>query len=202
VFLNHLGIPVADLSFDGPYGVYHSAYDNHNWVSRIGDPGFAYHAALVRLWGVAALRLANDPVIPLDVVAYADRIAKFVKDAQRSGPTSDDLRRSVAALSQAARAAGDEGAALAKSSDASAIADLNSRLMAFERAFIDPAGIPNRPWYRHQLFAPKFTYAAEVLPAVTEAAESGDPARLAEAQRQLGRALGRAAAALGPRASK
>ena len=27
------------LSFGGPYGVYHSIYDNHNWVARIGDPG-------------------------------------------------------------------------------------------------------------------------------------------------------------------
>src|SRR5512134_4088010 len=55
VFLNHLGIPVADLSFDGPYGVYHSVYDNHHWVARVGDPGFVYHAALVRVWGLAAL---------------------------------------------------------------------------------------------------------------------------------------------------
>ncbi len=65
VFLNFLGIPVADLSFDGPYGVYHSVYDNHNWVSRIGDPGFHYHAALVKLWGLATLRLASADSLPI-----------------------------------------------------------------------------------------------------------------------------------------
>jgi N-acetylated-alpha-linked acidic dipeptidase len=27
VFLNFLGVPIADLTFDGPYGVYHSIYD-------------------------------------------------------------------------------------------------------------------------------------------------------------------------------
>src|SRR5262249_33507042 len=32
VFLNFLGVPIADVSFTGPYGVYHSIYDNHLWV--------------------------------------------------------------------------------------------------------------------------------------------------------------------------
>ena len=54
MFLNFLGVPVADMSFRGPYGVYHSIYDNHNWVARIGDPGFRYHAALVQHLGVDA----------------------------------------------------------------------------------------------------------------------------------------------------
>ena len=89
VFLNHLGIPVADLSFDGPYGVYHSIYDNHNWVSRIGDPGFRYHLALVQLWGVIALRLANADSVPLDYEPYAARIAEFLKQIERRWPAKD-----------------------------------------------------------------------------------------------------------------
>ena len=55
VFLNHLGVPVVDLSFKGPYGVYHSIYDNHAGSRGFGDPGFRYHAALVQLWGLVAL---------------------------------------------------------------------------------------------------------------------------------------------------
>ena len=80
-FLNFLGIPVADLAFEGPYGVYHSIYDTHQWVSRFGDPGFRYHSALVQLWGVAALRLANADVLPLDPEAAAGRIVNYVDDA-------------------------------------------------------------------------------------------------------------------------
>ncbi len=196
VFLNHLGIPVADLSFDGPYGVYHSAYDNHNWVSRIGDPGFLYHAALVRIWGAAALRLANDAVVPLDVAAYADRIDEFVRESARAAPITDELRQAVVALQRSARQASREADRVKVSGDRAAAARLNERLVAFERAFVDPAGIPGRPWYRHQLFAPKFTYAAEVLPSLTEAGESRDPARIATAQAQIARALRRAAAVL------
>ncbi|HXH07770.1 MAG TPA: M28 family metallopeptidase, partial [Vicinamibacterales bacterium] len=78
VFLNFLCVPVADLSFDGPYGVYHSIYDNHHWVARIGDPGFRYHAAMVRLWGALALRLANADVPPLDYRPSAELVARFV----------------------------------------------------------------------------------------------------------------------------
>ena len=44
VFLNFLRNPIADLTFDGPYGVFHSIYDSFTWVDRVGDPGYYYHA--------------------------------------------------------------------------------------------------------------------------------------------------------------
>ena len=62
VFLNHLGRPVVNLGFAGDYGVYHSAYDDHWWMVNVGDPAFAYHAALTRIWGVVAMRLANSDI--------------------------------------------------------------------------------------------------------------------------------------------
>ena len=83
VFLNFLGVPVADLSFEGPYGVYHSLYDNHAWVATIGDPGFRYHATLVQFWGLAALRLAGADVVPLDYEPYARRVGEFAADVER-----------------------------------------------------------------------------------------------------------------------
>ena len=194
VFLNHLGVPIADLSFDGPYGVYHSAYDNHHWVSRIGDPGFAYHAALVKIWGLAAWHLANAEVLPLDVAAYADRVAEFVKEAERLTPVTPELRAAVARLQAAARETMARAARVRQAGDAREKAQLNRRLTDFERAFLDPAGLPGRPWYRHQLYAPKFTYAAEVLPALTEAAELPAAQRDATAaQARIARAITRAA---------
>jgi N-acetylated-alpha-linked acidic dipeptidase len=65
--------------------------------------------------------------------------------------------------------------------------------MRVERDLLDPSGIPGRPWYRHLIFAPKFTYAPEVLPGVAEAVRTGDPARIAGAIRALTNALQRAA---------
>src|SRR5207248_5279738 len=89
VFLNFLGIPVLDMSFSGPYGVYHSIYDNHVWMSKFGDPGFRYHAAMTRLWGVIALRLTNADVVPLDYTAYGARLSEFVEEVTRETAARD-----------------------------------------------------------------------------------------------------------------
>ncbi|HEY7475652.1 MAG TPA: M28 family metallopeptidase [Vicinamibacterales bacterium] len=194
VFLNFLGIPIADLSFDGPYGVYHSVYDNHNWVARIGDPGFRYHAAMVRVWGLLALRLANADVLPLDYEAYAGRIREFI-DAidRRYAAELEPARVAAERLASAASAAARDMEAARSSGSA---AEVNRRLIAAERAFLDPEGIPGRPWYRHQIYAPKFTYAPELLPAVAEAVQAGDPAAVARQAARLAAALDRAAAVL------
>jgi N-acetylated-alpha-linked acidic dipeptidase len=203
VFLNFLGVPVADMTFTGPYGVYHSVYDNHLWVQKFGDPGFLRHAAMTRVWGVMALRLANADVVPLDYRAAADRVREFVKETlDAAGPAEKDalqlLAGSVDRFASAADAAGTRMDTLlaADAPDRRATALLDEALMKTERAFLDPAGIPGRPWYRHLLFAPKPTYAPEVLPGVTEALEAGDRTRLHTQVAQLARALDRAAATL------
>jgi N-acetylated-alpha-linked acidic dipeptidase len=196
VFLNFLGIPIADLTFDGPYGVYHSAYDNHHWVARIGDPGFRYHVALVQLWGLAALRLANADVLPLDVTAYAVRLSEFAKEVAPAGAGGDRLSAAVRRLEEAAgRFDSDIRRALSQG-DRALVSSINNRLMRFERALLDPSGIPGRPWYRHQIFAPKFTYAAELLPALAEARTSGSPEAIARAEMRVAAAIDRAAVVL------
>jgi N-acetylated-alpha-linked acidic dipeptidase len=203
VFLNFLGIPVADLSFDGPYGVYHSIYDNHRWVATIGDPGFRYHATLVQLWGLLALRLAQADVIPLDYVPYAERVAEFGREVGRrwvaAGDTTDRLAEVRAAAAEF-RAAAEIFNTRARNAltkfDTSVIPTLNRQLIAVERALLDPAGLPGRSWYRHLVYAPKFTYAPEVLPGVAEAVDGGDHARAMAQADRLAQALRRAAATL------
>jgi N-acetylated-alpha-linked acidic dipeptidase len=74
--------------------------------------------------------------------------------------------------------------------------------MHTERAFLDTAGLPGRPWYRHMLFAPKPTYSAEVLPGVAEALTGGNRRSLDEQVARLAAALDRAAAALDSRADR
>ena len=73
---------------------------------------------------------------------------------------------------------------------------LNRRLLAVERAFLEREGIPGRPWYRHQIYAPKFTYAPELLPAVSEALDAGDQSRAAMQATRLAETIRRAAATL------
>ena len=212
VFLNFVGMPIADLSFDGPYGVYHSVYDDHQWVSRIGDPGFRYHVALVQLWGVVAMRLANADLPPLDPRAYAARVREYVDQVDRrwldaggsaAGPDAPARSAELAPVREAAdrfaaaaaRAAADAARALG-SGDGGALDALGRRLRSVESALLDPDGIPGRPWYRHQIYAPKYTYAPELLPGVTEAVDAGDALEVRRQAERLAAALDRAAAAL------
>ncbi len=205
VFLNHLGVPVADLSFDGPYGVYHSIYDNHNWVSRIGDPGFRYHVALVQLWGIIAMRLAGGDAVPLDYEPYATRIMEFARAVERRWPVKREagsgdefgrIQRAAEELRAAAAAANRRREDALSRIDRTALAAIDRQVMAAERALLDSDGIPERPWYRHLIYAPKFTYRPEVLPGVAEAVDGQDSSRLAQQIGRLVTALNRATAAL------
>jgi N-acetylated-alpha-linked acidic dipeptidase len=198
VFLNHLGIPIADLSFDGPYGVYHSIYDNHNWVAKIGDPGFLYHVALVQLWGVAAMRLAEADVIPLDYAPYASAIARFAAELKggRTHGEFADLEAAIAEMEAAAKALNTARASALRSGNPAEARAVNEKLLQVERALLDPAGIPNRPWYRHQIYAPKHTYAPELLPGVAEALEAQDDTRARKQLHALTAAVRRAAAVM------
>jgi len=204
VFLNFLGVPIADMTFTGPYGVYHSVYDNHLWMQKFGDPGFLRHAAMARLWGVLATRLANADVVPLDYRATAERVREYVRETvDRSDASQNDALRPLAGavdrFARAAQAAGSRIDALlaADAADPGTTARFDAALMKTERAFLDPSGLPGRPWYRHQLFAPKPTYAPEVLPGVTEALAAANRALVETEVTVLVRALDRATGQLG-----
>ena len=207
VFLNLLGVPIVDMSFTGPYGVYHSVYDNHLWMQRFGDPGFVRHTRMTRVWGVMALRLANADILPLDYRATSSRIREFVTETTEAAREDDraalrPLAAAAAKLEIAAAACGSRIDALLAhdAPDGAATAALDRALIRTERAFLDPAGIPNRPWYRHLIYAPKATYAPEVLPGVTEALEAADRnrTRLDAEVARLAAAINRAAAILSP----
>jgi len=203
VFLNFLGVPIADMTFTGPYGVYHSVYDNHIWMQKFGDPGFLRHVAMTRVWGVTALRLANADILPLDYRATADRVREFVNETiDAAGASQKDALRPLTGAadrfaSAAAAAGGRIDALLATDApDRRSAALLDDTLIKTERAFLDAAGLPSRPWYRHLLFAPKPTYAPEVLPGVTESLEVHDSKQLVTQVARLVTALGHAAALL------
>lgn len=203
VFLNFIGVPIADLSFNGPYGVYHSVYDNHAWVQKFGDPGFRYQLTMTRLWGIIALRLANADVLPIDYRPYASRVRDFVEELRSNQPAQRRsslllLREAASRFAKAADAAGGRiDTILASSGETDArLASINKALMAAERAFISVDGLKGRPWYRHLVYAPKPSYAAEILPGVAEAITTGEPRRVAEELERLVAALDRASAIL------
>jgi N-acetylated-alpha-linked acidic dipeptidase len=201
VFLNHLGIPVADLGFRGPYGVYHSLYDTHMFVARIADPGFRYHRALVQAWGLMALRLAEADAVPLDVDATSRALLAFITAAgQRLPSGAGDVLADARAATRELAAAADRFSrardeALARG-DGVKLARVNRTAIQFERAFLDPVGLPGRPWYRHLVHAPAFTYHPQILPGIVAAEQSGDHRQLGVEAARLAAAIRRAAASL------
>ena len=180
VFLNYLGIPIVDMAFDGPYGVYHSQYDDYYWMAHIGDPGFRYMTAMAEVWGRLALRLANADVYPLDFALYADRVDGFLTAIQQQPGVAEnlDLAPALDAVAAWKREAGQLNQAIARElerpGEGARLQEVNELLLSAEKAFLLEQGIPNRPWFKHALYAPRYTYAAMSLPGVQEAVDAGD----------------------------
>ena len=180
VFLNFVGMPVLGLQFDGPYGVYHSAYDDFFWMNHFGDPGYRYHTLMSQLWGVLALRLANADLLPFDFASYASNIRQFVNELSQGKDLSQlDLKPVLDAIDdfEAAGKRLDDSASRALASgpiDAKLAATINHGAMQVERNWLNPDGIPGRPWFKHILYGARFTYAHLELPGLTEAVEKQD----------------------------
>jgi N-acetylated-alpha-linked acidic dipeptidase len=51
---------------------------------------------------------------------------------------------------------------------------INHGMMQVERNWLNPEGIPGRPWFKHILYGARFTYAHLELPGLTEAVEAQD----------------------------
>ena len=199
-FFQHVGVPSTDVGSGGPYGVYHSVFDNYAWFTMNADPHFVYLQEMARVFGLEAIRMADVDVLPYDYPAYAKEIVSYVDGAKRKAADEKlsgvDLTPVLAAAQRFADAA--KLARTAQSAPGSDVAKLNKGLREAEAAFISPAGLPRRPWFKHTIYAPgEFTgYAAVVIPGVNEAIEAKDGA-LAEAQAKvLTEALDKATAAL------
>jgi len=199
-FLQHAGVPSTDIGSEGPYGVYHSTFDDFAWFIMNADPSFVYLQQMARVFGIEALRMADADVLPYDYPSYAREITAYIdaakKKAEDSGLTSLDFAAAQAAAGRLAAAAAKAHAAqFAPSADP---AKLNQALRAAETDLLSPGGLPNRPWYRHTIYAPgEYTgYAAVVIPGVNEAIDGKDTGRAAQQLTELTQALNRAAQTL------
>lgn len=54
--------------------------------------------------------------------------------------------------------------------------EVNNKLQSMEQLLTDPEGLPKRPWFKHQIYAPGFYtgYGVKTLPGVREAVEQHD----------------------------
>ncbi|MBD0371266.1 MAG: M28 family metallopeptidase [Pyrinomonadaceae bacterium] len=218
-FLQHLGVPALDMGFGGDYGVYHSAYDSFYWMSKFGDPTFAYHVAAAQVWGTIALRLADAPGLPFDYTDYAAQIKDFmtetsrtaarrrmadsfdaralndaIKDFMEEAVRVDRRRREAVTEFEMARTATNESSRR----EGERLRRINDALINTERALTDARGLRGRPWYKHQIYAPGYYtgYAAQPLPDLRRAIDDRNTANAREAAARITEAIKRATEAL------
>jgi len=69
---------------------------------------------------------------------------------------------------------------------------LNEKLLLTEHTLISEMGLPRRPWYKHQIYAPGFYtgYGVKTLPGVREAIEQKDWVEAADQMKVLTNTLG------------
>jgi N-acetylated-alpha-linked acidic dipeptidase len=229
-FFQHAGVPSTDIGSGGPYGVYHSVFDNYAWYTQNADPDFAYLREMARVLGLQALRMADADVLPYDYLAYSQAISSYLQAAKTKAegtasreraagssserstkkwwkPSEPEPRALDFAAAQAAaarfsaaaeRAHGLQIAASGDPDNLAKLGKLNLALRQTETDLLSGAGLPNRPWYRHTIYAPgEFTgYSAVVLPGVNEAIDAHDLTRAAQQLTVLTQALTRAAQTL------
>ncbi len=199
-FLQHVGVPSTDIGSSGPYGVYHSVFDNYAWYTLNADPRFIYLQEMARVFGLEALRMADTDVLPYDYVTYAHEISSYLESARRK---ANDYKLGAIDFTQAELAAthlanaGQRIRSLQLLPPANP-AKVNVALRGAETALVSEAGLPNRPWYRHTIYAPgEYTgYAAVVIPGVNEAIEAKDANRTRQQLEVLADALNHAAQSL------
>jgi N-acetylated-alpha-linked acidic dipeptidase len=164
-------------------------YDNFYWMNHFGDPGYKYHATMSALWGVTALRLAQADILPFDFSFYGRTLSSFIDDLKKN-PRYDANKINLDNLQKRAAAfevAGKNVKTLLDRRVASSEVDpqtaghFNQSILKVESNWLNPDGIPGRPWFKHLLYCARYTYAHLELPGLTEAVESQN---WDEAQRQ------------------
>ena len=201
VFLQHLGVPSGDIGSTGPYGVYHSVFDNFSWFKKFGDPDFLYEQQMARVFGLEAVRMAGADILPYDYHTYGTEIRTYIEAAKKKseaefGSKAPKFDGALSAATKFQQAGAKMGEHQRKFSGDPV--KLNQTLREAERALLIPDGLPNRSWFRHAIYAPgQYTgYAAVVIPGVNEAIDKHDLERTTAQIQVLADALNRAARVL------
>lgn len=191
-FQHNIGIPCMDTRYTHDNSTigepqYHTLYETFALASEIYDKGFHYHTAVAAMWGDLAVVLSESKVLPFSLVKYSNFISKAQDDIiERFGPLINSQNISLEHFTNAGKAINESVTNFNKALEyldlksALAVRRVNDQLMMFERAFIDPRGLPGRPEYNHVITAPSkndaysgtaFAGLIDTLSAIEEAQE-------------------------------
>jgi len=175
-FYMHAGVPSLSGGAGGPT-LYHTNYDDFYFYETFVDPEFQMGPTVEAVMGTLSLRLANARLHPYDVVRYAtDLEMHFDKATEQVKKFSSDFagfKASTSAISSLGKTANLVAKAFEEQLQSGNLSKkrtkrLNAKLMALEKSFLDPEGMPYGDWYK-SLYAssdPFSGYASWILPGL------------------------------------
>lgn len=184
-FYQYLGIPSADFGYWFGYGsttslypVYHTQQDTFYWVKKFVDQKFQVHKAMTQFSGGMLLDLADQPLLPFDIMNYAKAL-KYSFQVLKTSSHFSANNISLSALQDAITGFLDTSKRFeSKKSDptehksTSRLRMLNDQMVKVEKAFIYPYGLPGKIQSRHVAFNYGFHNlkpGKATFPGVTEA---------------------------------
>ncbi|KAK0403198.1 hypothetical protein QR680_016776 [Steinernema hermaphroditum] len=213
-FLNFIGVPVIDFTYRNAswreYPLYHTLYETPFLNEHIFDHNhMSVHRAVGEYWALLAKTFADSQILPLNTTVYAQAIAivyvpKLLEDLKA---LVKKFREAQDAVVQANHLVKDATRFLQKSSDFDeaihshilfnhrhnlrSSSSVNDRLMAVDRCFINPQGIPGQPQSRHVIYSisEKDTYSASVFAGIYNEIDNMESAESTEDRQQVGRDL-------------
>ncbi|GLJ31716.1 hypothetical protein SUGI_0637490 [Cryptomeria japonica] len=183
-FLQHVGVPSIDMYFGESYPVYHTIYDSFTWMEKFGDPYFHRHVAVSAIWGLLALRLSDECILPFNYLTYVNELQRYTNTIKQrienfKGMTIKGITLAIKDFTNAAKHAAQEAKVLKEGNKGGyklilRRRDFNDRLILTERSFLDSKGLKGRTWFKHLVYAPSQynEYHSASFPGVVDAMES------------------------------
>lgn len=182
-------------------------------MANYGDPLFHRHVTVGSIWGLLALRLSDDLILPFSYISYANQLQAYqdtLNDLLDGSVLLHTLSTSIQELKSAAQEIENEAKRLREQDTFSDVAlfqkrALNDRLMLAERGFLDVDGLRGRPWFKHLVYGPPSDYESALVyfPGIADAVSESKKMNKRETEEviqheiwRVARAIRRAAAAL------
>jgi N-acetylated-alpha-linked acidic dipeptidase len=153
-FLYLLGIPTLNFGYAGPFGVYHSVFDDLHYATTEADPGFNAHRTMAQMLALTAYRMTLGP-LPYSLSAYAGEMQNTLAQIGRTTALAPDL----APVSLAIERFGD-------------------RATAYEQSGTDPTIEIDAIHRLDLLIYGRNGYASLAFPQLSGAIATGDPGRI------------------------
>ncbi|RWR82142.1 putative glutamate carboxypeptidase 2 isoform X1 [Cinnamomum micranthum f. kanehirae] len=205
-FVQLAGVPSIDLYYGKDYPVYHTAFDSYDWMKKYGDPLFQRHMAVTEIWGLLALRLVDDAVLPFNYLSYGAQLQEHMKALSillESSISLDPMNTAIQELISASTEVNEEAKKLREGENVLDSLELrrrtfNDRLILAERGFLEREGLEGRQWFKHLIYGPPIDYESKlrVFPGIADAMSNAVKRSKSEGRSEIQHEIWRVARAI------